>query len=430
MQLKGAYSNILRSDLVDYRYSFYRWRNRLEAHSSISFYKNLQAFDKFEDVADSSRHSTVPVDWFIVIADIVGSTVAIKSGRYKDVNMIGAACIAAVCNIDKSFEFPFVFGGDGATFVVPKFYIQKVLETLGGVVEMASSSFNLKLRIGFVPVSRLVEDGFLMKMGKFKMSDFVNQPALSGRGWEEAERLVKAETEGNNFLLSRDHPSSEPDFSGLECRWKGVPSIRDCKLAILILCVDSHTDRHGAIYDSILELINNIFGDLTECRPVREDIMELSVGWKVIGREVEIKHSKAGLLKIWYHLATTFKTFLGKFILPYKIDIGKTEWSRYMSDFVANSDYRKFDGLLRMVIDATNDQKDALRLALSRYRDRGEIVFGTHSSPEAIVTCLVSSYNGYHTHFIDGSDGGYSMAAIELKEQLKQFKSDRQASTS
>jgi Protein of unknown function (DUF3095) len=35
------------------------------------------------------------------------------------------------------------------------------------------------------------------------------------------------------------------------------------------------------------------------------------------------------------------------------------------------------------------------------------------------MTCIVQSYNGNHLHFVDGSDGGYALAAHQLKQQLK-----------
>jgi hypothetical protein len=42
-----------------------------------------------------------------------------------------------------------------------------------------------------------------------------------------------------------------------------------------------------------------------------------------------------------------------------------------------------------------------------------------HRSSEALLTCIVFSYNGNHMHFVDGSDGGYALAARGLKQQLK-----------
>jgi hypothetical protein len=43
----------------------------------------------------------------------------------------------------------------------------------------------------------------------------------------------------------------------------------------------------------------------------------------------------------------------------------------------------------------------------------------TLERPQALLTCIVFSYNGNHVHFVDGSDGGYALAARSLKAQLK-----------
>ena len=39
-------------------------------------------------------------------------------------------------------------------------------------------------------------------------------------------------------------------------------------------------------------------------------------------------------------------------------------------------------------------------------------------SREALITCLVESHAGRHLHFVDGSEGGYALAARQLKAQL------------
>ena len=67
---------------------------------------------------DPARYTPLPPDWSIGVADIVQSTKAIAENRYKAVNMAGAAVIAAVTNALGNREFPFVFGGDGASFAV------------------------------------------------------------------------------------------------------------------------------------------------------------------------------------------------------------------------------------------------------------------------------------------------------------------------
>ena len=72
----------------------------------------------FRSLMNAARYTPLPDDWAIGIADVVASTKAIAEKRYKAVNMAGAAVIAALTNALEGREFPFVFGGDGASFAV------------------------------------------------------------------------------------------------------------------------------------------------------------------------------------------------------------------------------------------------------------------------------------------------------------------------
>src|SRR3954463_8682463 len=85
---------------------------------SNTFYSGIPVFRGFASVMDPSLYSQLPSDWTIGLADIVESTKAIAQARYKAVNMAGAAVIAAVTNALGGREFPFVFGGDVASFAV------------------------------------------------------------------------------------------------------------------------------------------------------------------------------------------------------------------------------------------------------------------------------------------------------------------------
>src|SRR5262249_7303815 len=82
------------------------------------FYESLPVVDGFGSLMDPALYSALPSDWTIGLADIVQSTKAIAENKYKSVNMAGAAVIAAVTNALGEREFPFVFGGDGASFAV------------------------------------------------------------------------------------------------------------------------------------------------------------------------------------------------------------------------------------------------------------------------------------------------------------------------
>ena len=123
--------------------------------NSDDFFAEIDAFDDFAGIAEAGNYRTAPEDWRVVIADIVDSTRAITEGRYKDVNMIGAACINAVLNISRRKSIPYVFGGDGATLMVPSGLVAQAAEVLLGVRQLAASKFNIDLRVGVVPVAEI-----------------------------------------------------------------------------------------------------------------------------------------------------------------------------------------------------------------------------------------------------------------------------------
>src|SRR5476651_2809039 len=86
---------------------------------SDTFYESVPVFSDFTRVLDPALYKPLPDDWVIGVADVVQSTKAIRDNHYKAVNMAGAAVIVAVTNALGGRDFPFVFGGDGASFAVP-----------------------------------------------------------------------------------------------------------------------------------------------------------------------------------------------------------------------------------------------------------------------------------------------------------------------
>src|SRR5271163_2060290 len=85
---------------------------------SSNFYESIPIFDEFAEAVRPENTRSLPDDWVVGFSDVVGSTDAVAKGRYKAVNMVGAGVIAAVANALDRRPFPFVFGGDGASFAV------------------------------------------------------------------------------------------------------------------------------------------------------------------------------------------------------------------------------------------------------------------------------------------------------------------------
>ncbi|MFO1396723.1 MAG: DUF3095 domain-containing protein [Burkholderiales bacterium] len=387
---------------------------------TLHFYRDVDALESFALALATDRHVPVPRDWWIVVADVVGSTKAIQAGAYKSVNTVGVACIAAVMNVDRSVAIPFVFGGDGATFAVPSELRERVIPALREAQRLARRSFDLGLRVGMVPVAGLVDRGLAINLAKIRLSPHVTQATFSGRGWEEAERRVKeGDAEGVLYVREQDGPS-DGSFEGFECRWQGVPSFRDHKLALLVAAIAADDGANVALYREVADTITAIYGDIASYHPLRAEQMRLSFDRRGLSHEQRVRTAGQGFLARQGYLAKMLlQNCAGSWLFSRRKDTKAVQWSRYIGDMIENSDVRKFDGVLRMIIDGTEAQCDALTQYLDAQHRAGRLAYGIHKSREALVTCIVSSYNGNHVHFVDGSDGGYAMAAQGLKAQLK-----------
>ena len=386
---------------------------------SVHFYRNVPAVLSFAEATESRLHVDLPSDWWVVVADIIGSTKAIEAGDYKKVNTVGVACIAAVVNVDRSIDLPFIFGGDGATFAVPDALRERVVMALRAAQQLARERFGLNLRVGLVQVSTLVKDNFWVRIGKVQLSKHVAQPVLSSRGWEEAERRVKNPNADGVLRVLEAEGIADGSFEGFECRWQNVPSFQEHKLALLVAATSADAEVNLATYQKILTKIQTIYGNVEQYHPLHSDAMRLSFNPRQLSHEWRVRSAHLGALKrLKYFVNLMFLSAAGRYIFAKNIDTKAVKWSNYRNDLVENSDFRKFDGMLRMVIDGKNAQADALQHYLESDNQAGRLVYGMHKSREALLTCIVQSYNGNHLHFVDGSDGGYALAAQQMKAQL------------
>lgn len=390
------------------------------------FYRDLPALEKFLEAVEIRRHTPVPEDWWIVITDVVGSTGAIEAGDYKKVNTVGVACIAALVNVDRSIDIPFVFGGDGATFAVPEVLLEPVISALRGSQRLSRLSFGLDLRVGMVRVGDLTVRDFWVDVAKVRLSPHMTQSAFSGRGWNEAERRVKQPDAAGVTMVREDGGPAVANFEGFECRWQGVPSFNGHKLSLLVAGMSGDPGVNLGTYRAVADTIQAIYGDVANYHPLQPAHMHmafnplsLSHEWRVRSRDL------AWWKRLGYFTGMLLQNLAGVYLFMRNIDTKKVRWSRYRREMADNSDFRKFDGMLRMVIDGNDAQAAALERFLDAQFRAGLLAYGMYKSREALVTCLVQSYNGNHMHFVDGSDGGYALAARGLKQQLETFKATR-----
>lgn len=401
----------------------------LDHSSSAHFYRDLPTLPSLDVALDTAVQTNVPDDWHCVVADVVQSTQAIAAGAYKQVNTVGVACIAALVNMDRRLQLPFVFGGDGATFAVPASHIEPTLRALRGAQQLAAQQFGLQLRAGLVPVGELRAAGHVVKVAKVQLSAHVGQAVLAGSGWAEAERRIKAGLPDGGVLYAQpDDGPAEASFEGFECRWQEVPSFQGHKLALIVLARASDPVQAQHTYQRVLAHLREVLGDdLSAHHPLRAERLRLSFSPRELMGEWRVRTAGLPWLgKLAYAGRLLLQNVVGHYLFARRIDTATVAWSHYRDDLVHQTDFRKFDAALRMVLDVTQAQHQTLQIWLNAQQAQGTLVYGLHLSDHALITCLVESHADKHLHFVDGSDGGYALAARQLKQHLLQVQPQSQ----
>ena len=162
---------------------------------ATNFYKNLTLITDFCDITNDTYYKKVPSDWYVLVSDIKGSTKAIEQGMYKHVNFVAALVIIGILNIRKDLDLPFVFGGDGATVLIPPSMLEKSKKVLLDAALKAKNSFDLNLRVGVVPVIECERRNTLIQIAKYSISPDHTQAVIKGNGLELAENLLKTNQE-------------------------------------------------------------------------------------------------------------------------------------------------------------------------------------------------------------------------------------------
>lgn len=385
------------------------------------FYKNLNPIGRFFDVSDFSKYIPAPNDWYVIITDIKGSTAAVAEGKYKEVNAVGAASIIAVLNIAKDVDIPFVFGGDGATMLIPPSLVEPAKGALVAARKLAKDYFKMDLRVGLVPISDIPEDVGIL-VAKFRASPHYFQAMFCGNGIAAAEKLVKGEETNAKYELPTTIKSNGL-FKGFECRWNDIASPHGETVSLLVKVLSGDIAMRSSTYNQIFAKIEEIYGSEADYHPITSGALHLVTETPRLNTETYIRagHKKA-LARFWYKT----KIWLTDIYVNWAMSTNRTKndfnLAVYKTLLIATCDYRKFDDALRMVLAGTTKMRLQLEDFLSKLHSEGKVAYGIHSTDRALMTCLVFERYGKQVHFIDGADGGYTSAAKGFKEQLKKLK--------
>ncbi len=393
--------------------------------TSRSFYKDLPASPPAA-LVDRASYRAVPEDWYIIIADIVGSTKAIAAGKYKDVNMVSASAITAVINAADKSEIAYIFGGDGATLLVPPEVLLEVAQALNGTRDMARDAFQLDMRVGVVCIGDLAAKNAPVRVAKTETAAAIYQAALSGEGVTLAEKLIKDKADGGAYDVTKlftteQLNAKEANFNGLECRWQPLHSRNGADVSLIIMARGVDEAANAALYTGILQQVSDICGHSDGWKPAAAENLKVSATAAGIAGETRVRtHGMGALARLKYISGVLLLCWTGILCLATGRKAGDFDGKKYREETARHTDFIKFDNALRLVMDVTKEQQKNLTAYLESLRADAKIFYGLHAAPAALMTCLVFDYGHDHFHFVDGADGGYALAALQLKSQIKE----------
>ncbi len=384
------------------------------------FYEELPELLGFEDIFSTGNYMDAPADWMIVVTDVVNSTTAITEGKYKQVNIAGAVAIAVAGNIVGHLRFPFTFGGDGVTAVLPPETAERTLAALADLRHTIRESFSLELRVGALPVSQVTAASYPVRIAKLRVSDKYTQAVFDGAGIAHAEDLIK----GGKVPALEDRPNgtrARASTEGFSCRWRKIPSDPGEVAALIVEARESSPERRAWAVREVFYAIRDSLGGEERYHPVAAGRQELISRLDEIDHEARIHARTTGgtrivIQRMWVRVQLAAVRLAVRWNLPLRYH--HKSLNHIPQDNVNHADFRKYDGRLKMVLACSETGRRALQYRLNELEARGAIAYGLHITDHSLITCVMHLQAPDEVHFIDGGDGGYALAAAQLKQKL------------
>ena len=74
--------------------------------------------------------------------------------------------------------------------------------------------------------------------------------------------------------------------------------------------------------------------------------------------------------------------------------------------------------MLNTVFSGTQKNIDQFIAFIDQLESQGKIIYGIHVTHSSIMSCYVDDRINNHIHFVDGTEGGYTRAAMMYKSKI------------
>ncbi|MFT4535486.1 MAG: hypothetical protein ACI9P5_002855 [Saprospiraceae bacterium] len=377
----------------------------------ITYYSELQTHSIGLSAlfSNESHFTNVPRGWHIIVVDVENSTQAVKNELHHNVNLSATGAIIAVLNhiksLDSELEVPYFFGGDGASFIVPPSIVDSCMEILEDYRFHVRNNLYLSLKMGSVTIAELYDEGHILKISKLQINESLTIPILLGEGLKIAERRVKGV-----FIDETVSPIKQRisvNLTGMECRWQEIDPPQDNNKIICLLVNSVNEKDQAIIYKAVIDSIDKIFGDYTQCHPISIFKLKLDLKFRKIRNEM---FARIGKYDISYLAKNWLITIMGKYYFTF-FKSGK----EYLNKVSQLSYTTMVDGTINCVITGSESNVVQLRKELDKMEGKGNLIYGIHVTHAAVLSCYVEDRIDKHIHFVDGTEGGFTSAAKVLK---------------
>lgn len=378
------------------------------------FYKNLRPFKGtlIELLGDDNYFVDVPKSWHVVVVDILNSTSAVNAGNHHQVNLTATGAIISVLNairkVKRSNEIPYFFGGDGATFIVPSSLLNKIIHVLENYRIHIKRKIDLVLRVGEIPVSNLIESEVQLKIAKHRLTDKLSIPIFLGDGLKVAESMIKS-----SFKEEETTAFDETllNLEGMECRWDQIlPDQQQTKVVCLLLDASLEKDQRN-VYKKVLAQMDEEFGKFENRQPIKSNNLKLDPNPTKVWEEMKIRLTSTSWM---YFFKSWLKSNFGRIYLNLT-----SSGKQYLSQIEQLSHTFMLDGMINTVFTAEQKSIDRFIAFLDEMERDKKLIYGIHVTHASVMSCYVLDRRTTHSHFVDGTEGGYTSAAKMFKIKKK-----------
>lgn len=365
------------------------------------------------EAADPVRYAALEGDWWLAIADVIGSTRLAGEGRHRDVNFVAAAVVAVLSRAIQQGDQPVAcqFGGDGAMAAVPPGRQDAARDALAALAHWAGEVMDVPLRIGIVPVRALHDQGLEVMAALQDVGNGNSFGLFLGGGVAAADAWVKDDAQ---WRLD-PRPGPLPGLEEVSCRWRPVPPHRGTVLCVIIDAVEPGAAGVAAMA--------RIQGEIERIVPTAA-AAPLGGGERMVTRWpptyrsllMEARASRSRGAAVGRVLKALAASATLSVLLFMGWRLANFDPFYYRRTTAERSDFRKAAGGPRMVLDVSEAEAEAIERLLAAEAAAGVIHYGTARADATTITCLVGDLSAdQHVHFLDGDRLGFWRASVMLK---------------